>query len=301
MRTDVSGDAAFQRIALDWLADGPTELSGSVLVAALDEIHRTPQRRGRTAAWGARPMRLWQQLAAAALIVALVGSGGYLALIAVEQPAPSATPASAAPTASTRPSGSEAPKAVSYEVDGTSFALALDDSWTVGRAPLQTDLMLPPGVVLVHRGPGFLASVMGLGSVRVRSPGGPAAWSALDPWPADPAAWLTSFPDCRVIDVESMTVDGRPATGLSGECDVADDATSGGGLGPGLIGRMMLTDTMDPDYGWLVQSAPSSRFRITEVRSGDNAGLVIAMTAPRASFDDAVAALGALLAGLTLE
>jgi len=102
----------FNRIAGAWLVEGPNELADRVLDAALEEIHLTNQRRRSVVPWRMPTMTPWMRLAAAIVIVAIVGYAG-LTLLGPrlgpgEQPTahPSASPAavvSPAPTASPAP------------------------------------------------------------------------------------------------------------------------------------------------------------------------------------------------------
>jgi hypothetical protein len=96
MSTKQTPSPELDRLASAWLADGPTELSDRALSAALDEIHRTRQRRRWAAPWRILNMRTPMRLAAAVAIVVVIGygalnvlrpNGGIGAL-------PSATPAS---------------------------------------------------------------------------------------------------------------------------------------------------------------------------------------------------------------
>jgi len=76
-------DRDFDRIATAWLADGPDELPGRVIDAAVDQIHLTRQRRAVRAPWRfptmTSPIRLAALAAAGVLIlaaVAMVGGAG---------------------------------------------------------------------------------------------------------------------------------------------------------------------------------------------------------------------------------
>lgn len=102
----------FDRTARAWLAEGPSELSDSVLDGALREVHRTRQRHPLGVPWGVRPMPLQLRLGAAAIVaVAVVGVVAVTlsGTKSVGPSVPSPTPA-VAPTATLVPSPSPAAK-----------------------------------------------------------------------------------------------------------------------------------------------------------------------------------------------
>lgn len=70
----------FDRIAREWLSDGPRELSDRVLIAALDEVHLTRQRRAMGVQWRFSFMNSQLKLAAAATAVAVAAVGIALVL-----------------------------------------------------------------------------------------------------------------------------------------------------------------------------------------------------------------------------
>lgn len=95
----------FDRNAVAWLADGPTELNDRVLDAALREVHLTRQRRRWSAPWRATLMSMRLGAAAAIALVAVVGLLAFN-LVGGVGPSPTLTappshpPATAAPTPS---------------------------------------------------------------------------------------------------------------------------------------------------------------------------------------------------------
>jgi hypothetical protein len=86
-------NADFDRHAAAYLADGPTELSGRVLDAALREVHETRQRGRWSAPWRSQPMFSAARLAAVAA-VALLAFG--FALVGVSGPNPTPSPSTIA-------------------------------------------------------------------------------------------------------------------------------------------------------------------------------------------------------------
>lgn len=93
----------FDRRAVAWLADGPSELSDRVLEAALREVHVTRQRHRWSAPWRTLLMPMRTGLAAAALATAIAVGGLFIL-----RPQPSGT-GSAGPSATTSPVPSVAP------------------------------------------------------------------------------------------------------------------------------------------------------------------------------------------------
>ena len=76
----MSTNRDFDRIASDWLAQGPAQLNDRVLDAALDEVHVTHQRRRPAVPWRTPTMSMPLRLAAGIAVVAvLVGSFYFLA------------------------------------------------------------------------------------------------------------------------------------------------------------------------------------------------------------------------------
>jgi hypothetical protein len=96
----MSGPSDFERIARDWLAEGPTELADRVLDATLTDVRRTRQRRPLTA--GRFAQMSGQTRAGVAIAAAIVLILGAALVLRTSNQAPVA--ASPAPSASPSPS-----------------------------------------------------------------------------------------------------------------------------------------------------------------------------------------------------
>ena len=71
-------DREFDGMAKAWLADGPVKLSDRVLVAVVDDIHRTRQRHARGAPWRFPSMTTPKRLGVAALVGVVAITGAVL-------------------------------------------------------------------------------------------------------------------------------------------------------------------------------------------------------------------------------
>jgi hypothetical protein len=94
----------FDRTARAWLDDGPTRMSDRAVLAALEEIHTTRQRRARWPARRATPVNIFVRAAIAAVLVVGIG------LVAINVlPRDSDSGVGGEPTASSSPSASAPP------------------------------------------------------------------------------------------------------------------------------------------------------------------------------------------------
>lgn len=149
-------ERTFDRIAEDFLADGPTVLADRVFDAALGEVHRTRQRRVlRGVRWRFPNMHTYAKFAVAAVVVIAVG---YLGLTFL-RPAgtgvggpPAATPtpvATATPT-----SGPTAPPLTGrFTSERHGFSISYPETWSTRPATTAwtsgyVDLMQDSGDVL---------------------------------------------------------------------------------------------------------------------------------------------------------
>lgn len=127
----------FDRIAEDFLADGPTVLADRVFDAALDEVHLTRQRRGlRRARWRFPNMNTYAKFAVAGVVVIAVGFLGLTLL----RPAgtgiggpPAATPS---PVATATPTtGPTAPPLTGrFTSERHGFSIAYPETWSARPA-----------------------------------------------------------------------------------------------------------------------------------------------------------------------
>jgi hypothetical protein len=149
MNTHDTTNAAFDRIAEAWLADGPGELADRVLDSALREIHQTRQRRPLASPWRNRPMPFFSTnlgRAATAVVAAVVVIGGAIYLLGGRpgvggpSPVPSQTAVAEATTAAptTAPSIVVRPPRSAFTESFTSsqygFTVKYPKGWTVRPA-----------------------------------------------------------------------------------------------------------------------------------------------------------------------
>ena len=141
-------DTDFDRLADAWMAEGPMDLADNVLFGALDEIHRTRQRRPLVMAW--RPFMSNPPFRAATLAADLVVGGLAAVGIARSLPAvgtppspmPSGLPVPTAPDATEAPTS---PTPSSSLPDGLFAPLGYDGSGTI--AFTRSDPALDGGAV----------------------------------------------------------------------------------------------------------------------------------------------------------
>jgi hypothetical protein len=123
-------DGNFDRIAMDWLVDGPDKVSDRVLDTVADKIHLTRQRRASRVPWRFPTMTTSARAATAAVIGVLVIGGALVVLKPGTSSGiggPGATPTSsptpsASPTQSPTPSPSPSPAAIVVPAMTTTFA-----------------------------------------------------------------------------------------------------------------------------------------------------------------------------------
>jgi hypothetical protein len=129
----------FDRTARAWLDDGPTRMSDRAVLAALEEIHTTRQRRARWPARRATPVNIFVRAAIAAVLVVGIG------LVAINVlPRGSDSGVGGEPTTSPSPSASAppspAPSAVIPEMTRTytsstnGFSIGYPDDATISPA-----------------------------------------------------------------------------------------------------------------------------------------------------------------------
>jgi hypothetical protein len=99
-------DRDFDGIAKAWLADGPGELSDRVLIAVVDDIHHTRQRRALRVPWRFPTMSISARASALLLIGALAAAGALAIVGGVGGTAPTPTPASLTSQPAVLPIGS---------------------------------------------------------------------------------------------------------------------------------------------------------------------------------------------------
>ena len=103
----MSGRVDIERTLDQFLAEGPDHVADRALQHALDEIDRTPQRRGMFAPWRFSPMNTYARIGITAVIAALAIGGTLYVLSArtnVGPAAPTPSPAVAPTTAAAKPS-----------------------------------------------------------------------------------------------------------------------------------------------------------------------------------------------------
>ncbi len=185
----MSTDRELDRIVRSWLDEGVTVLPDRVLVAVLDRVHTTPQRRPW---WPARrfpSMNTFRMVAVGVVLAATVGTIGTLALFAgprggIGGPSPSPTPSPASSSASPTPSAQQL----------CANGLGCDAPASAPPLPTLDATLISPSY-----------------GYRIRYP---AAWTVTDgigPWPLG----TTRYPGNPVSDV-IVTPSGRDRMRFSG-------------------------------------------------------------------------------------
>jgi hypothetical protein len=284
--------ADFDRIARDWLAEGPAELSDRVLEAALEEVHLTRQRRVMHGPWRNRSMPNSIRIAIAAALVAAVGIAAFALIPRGGQnnvgasPIPSPSGSSPAPSASPTAAG-VVPLPLTGRADaGTYRTDAIDPpltfTWETGL-----DIHLAnPGIVVTAEA-GLARYIVLANAVAVVDP----ATGDRQPLPADLVAWLEDHPGLDAGPAQPISIGGLEGQVIEGTLSEAAAFDSDGRLS--LFGVSDETSDTFP-------IAADQAFRIA-VLTGSGGPVIVAIT-PRADlFDDFLPTAEAILATVEFE